>query len=246
MANPIPGNEYPTVPTLVAAYQMVKAGETARSHRHTPNAMRVVLEAGPDTFTIVDGKKIPMLPGDVLLTPNWCYHGHANACASDAYWVDVLDVPLVHMLGPMFFESHPDQLQTATEVDAQSPMRFAFAEYKPRLQAAAEIAPGVRSLVLGPPALVTFDRVAIHLERGSEWTLGRSTVNQIFIVIEGQGVSTAGNREFHWAAGDIIAVPSWMAQQHRASSDAVLLRASDEPLMRMLNWYRSEPGAGKQ
>src|SRR5690349_15971957 len=31
MANPVPGNDYPTVNSLVAAYQMVKAGETARS-----------------------------------------------------------------------------------------------------------------------------------------------------------------------------------------------------------------------
>jgi gentisate 1,2-dioxygenase len=241
MANPIPGNEYPTVPTLVGAYQMVKAGESARSHRHTPNAMRVVLEAGPDTYTIVDGKKISMLPGDVLLTPNWCYHGHANASQHDAYWVDVLDVPLVQMLGPMFFESHPELLETATEVDARSPMRFAFAEYKPRLQASAETAPGVRALELGPPALLTFDRVAIHLEGGTVWTVPRSTVNHIFIVLEGHGSSKAGNREFNWAPGDIFAVPSWYEHQHSASSDAVLLRVSDEPLMRMLNWYRSGP-----
>jgi gentisate 1,2-dioxygenase len=33
LANPtVPGNKYPTVKTLVAAYQMVKAGEQARSH----------------------------------------------------------------------------------------------------------------------------------------------------------------------------------------------------------------------
>jgi gentisate 1,2-dioxygenase len=38
LANPIEGNDYATVASLVGAYQMVKAGEVARSHRHTPNS----------------------------------------------------------------------------------------------------------------------------------------------------------------------------------------------------------------
>lgn len=157
MANPIHGNDYATLPALVGAYQMVKGGETARSHRHTPNAMRIVLEAAPETYTIVDGVRIPMLPGDVLLTPNWGYHGHANDSVEEAYWIDILDAPLVHFLGPMFFQVHPDRVESAATVDANSPMRFAYTEYKPRLLAAAECAPGVKTLELGPPRLATFD-----------------------------------------------------------------------------------------
>jgi gentisate 1,2-dioxygenase len=60
--NPVPGNFYPTVTTLVSAYQMVKAGEVARSHRHTANALRFVAQAEPGMYTVVDGKKIPMEP----------------------------------------------------------------------------------------------------------------------------------------------------------------------------------------
>jgi hypothetical protein len=89
--NPTEGNTYPTVRTLVAAYQMVKAGETAKSHRHSANALRLVLDTWPNTFTIVGGKKIPMEPGDVLLTPNWAWHGHDNKGADNAYWIDFLD-----------------------------------------------------------------------------------------------------------------------------------------------------------
>jgi gentisate 1,2-dioxygenase len=238
MANPIPGNDYPTVSTLVGAYQMVKGGESARSHRHTPNAMRIVLEAAADTYTIVDGKKIPMLPGDVLLTPNWCYHGHANQSAQDAYWVDILDAPLVQFLGPMFFNVHPDQVQRTDAVEPRSPMRFAYADYKPTLLRAPECAPGVRTLELGPATLVSFDRVAVHLERGSAWQCTRSTSNQIFTVIEGSGISHIGGKEIHWAAGDMLAAPGWHEQTHRANEDAVLLRVSDEPLMRMLGWFQ--------
>jgi gentisate 1,2-dioxygenase len=241
MANPMPGNDYATVRTLVGAYQMVKAGESARSHRHTPNAMRVVLEAAPDTFTIVDGKKIPMLPGDVLLTPNWHYHGHTNESTQDAYWIDVLDAPLVQFLGPMFFNVHPDRLEHAQEIDSRSPMRFAYADYKPALLRAGEIAPGVRTLELGPSALPTFDRVAVHLDASTKWCCQRSTVNQIFTVIEGRGESMIEGQRYAWSAGDMMAVPSWYEQEHVAQENAVLLRVSDEPVMRMLGWYRQQP-----
>jgi gentisate 1,2-dioxygenase len=246
MANPIEGNEYGTVPTLVGAYQMVKAGEVAHSHRHTPNAMRIVVDAGPDTYTIVDGTKIPMLRGDVLLTPNWCYHGHANESAQDAYWIDFLDSPLVDLIGPMFFQKHPERVERAQQVDADSPMRFAYADYQPRLLASPEIAAGVRSLVLGPATLPTFDRVAVALAAGARWSCPRSTANQVFTVIEGEGESTIGDKTFRWAAGDMIAAPGWHDQRHAASADAVLLRVSDEPLMRMLGWFHTEESAKAQ
>jgi gentisate 1,2-dioxygenase len=241
MANPVPGNDYATVRTLVGAYQMVKGGESARSHRHTPNAMRVVLEAAPDTFTIVDGKKIPMLPGDVLLTPNWHYHGHTNESTQDAYWIDVLDAPLVQFLGPMFFNVHPDRLEHAEEIDSRSAMRFAYADYKPALLRADEVAPGVRTLELGASALPTFDRVAVHLDAGTRWSCQRSTVNQIFTVIEGHGESMIEGQRYTWSAGDMMVVPSWYLQEHVARENAVLLRVSDEPVMRMLGWYRQQP-----
>jgi gentisate 1,2-dioxygenase len=239
MANPVPGNDYATVTTLVGAYQMVKGGETARSHRHTPNAMRIVIEAAPRTYTIVDGVKVPMLPGDVLLTPNGCWHGHSNESDAEAYWIDVLDAPLVQHLGPMFFEPHADDLEPAGRVDEGSPMRFAYSEFKPRLLAAAETAPGVRLLELGPPRLATFDRVAVALAAGAEWHCARSTVNRIFTVIEGSGVSRMGGKEFKWAPGDMLAAPAWREHAHHAETDAVLLCVSDEPLLRMLGWVRS-------
>lgn len=236
MANPFEGNVYATVPTIVGAYQMVKAGETARSHRHTANAMRVVLDAGPGMSTIVDGLKVPMEPGDVLLTPNWSWHGHANEADSDAYWIDFLDAPLVIATGAVFFQHHPDQNESATKVDAASAMRFAFSDYLPRVLAAAEVAPGVRTHVLGPAQLATFDRVVIALRKGAKWELPRTSVNQIYTVVQGSGRSRIGGQQFDWNRGDMVAAPNWKAQEHEAAEDTILLRVSDEPLMRMLNW----------
>jgi gentisate 1,2-dioxygenase len=238
LANPVPGNDYATVTTLVSAYQMVMPGETARSHRHTPNAMRIVVDTAPNAYTIVDGVNVPMEPGDVLLTPNWSYHGHNNQSDAEAYWIDVLDVPLVQLLGPMFFEHHPELLESASGVDARSPMRFAYSEYRPRLLASAQTSDGVRTLNLGPPEMRSFDRTAIHLAQGAQWLRPKSTVSRIYAVIEGKGRCASGNRTFDWVRGDVIAMPSWHAHTLTGMDDAVLLQSSDLPLLTLLDWVR--------
>ena len=115
MQNPA-GGSYATSRTIVAAYQMIMPGEKARSHRHTPNALRLIIDAEPGAYTIVNGERLSMMPGDVVLTPNWCWHGHGNDSRACAYWLDVLDVPLVHLLEPMFFEPHPDEFEKETVV----------------------------------------------------------------------------------------------------------------------------------
>src|SRR5690606_9271348 len=87
MFNAVGDNDYASLPTLVAAYQMIKPGEAARAHRHTPNALRLVLDSKDDVYTVVDGVKVAMLPGDLLLTPSWCWHSHFNHSDSNAYWI---------------------------------------------------------------------------------------------------------------------------------------------------------------
>jgi gentisate 1,2-dioxygenase len=238
MANPIEGNDYPTVPALVGAYQMVKPNETARSHRHTPNAMRIVLEASPGAYTIVDGKRIPMRAGDVLLTPNWSFHGHSNDSREEAYWIDILDAPLVHSLGPMFFEVHPEGVQRASEIAEQSPFRFAFRDYKASLLAAPEIHPNVRSLQLGPGAIPTFDRVALHLSASARWERPRTTVSRIYAAVEGTGAVEGPDYSFRWERGDLFVVPSWIDSRLEASADSLLIQISDEPLLHLLGWNR--------
>src|SRR5262245_38946303 len=64
--NPGVGNEFATVRTLICAYQTLLPGEVARSHRHTPHALRVLLEAR-QTYSVVDGERTPMESGDIVL-----------------------------------------------------------------------------------------------------------------------------------------------------------------------------------
>ena len=238
LANPVAGNKYPTVKTLVAAYQMVKSGEKARSHRHTANALRLVLDTGDNAFTIVGGKKIPMLAGDVLLTPNWSWHGHSNESAEDAYWMDFLDVPMVHMLGPMFFEHHPDEHELSDEIIVESPFRFPFSQSVERLDMAAEIASGVRRIQLGAPAL---DTIALHvtrIEAGATYVVESSTVSFIWAGMEGAGSALIDGDVFAFARGDALAAPRGSTQAWTAHETVYLLSVSDEPVLKALNWLR--------
>ena len=142
MTNPLKGNGYGTSATLVAAYQMLLPGEHARSHRHTPNALRLIVESDEGAYTTVDGERILMLPGDVVLTPSWSWHGHGNAGTIPAYWIDYLDVPLVHAIEPMFFEPHPDGFQSDAPLADSSPLRFSWTWIEAELNRAQSDARG--------------------------------------------------------------------------------------------------------
>src|SRR5437763_8494684 len=107
MVNPIEGNTYATTRHLVAAYQCVMAGARARTHRHSAAALRLVLAGEPGTYTIVNGARIDLAPGDVVLTPAWSWHGHVNESDRTSYWIDFLDIPFVQLTEAMFFEQYP-------------------------------------------------------------------------------------------------------------------------------------------
>jgi gentisate 1,2-dioxygenase len=239
--NPIPGNHYPTVTTLVSAYQMVKAGEVARSHRHTSNALRLVLQSKPGMYTIVDGKKIPMVENDVLLTPNWSWHAHSNETNASAYWLDFLDVPLTHLLGPMFFEHHEDLIEKSDIVDAASPCRFPFEQTVARLAATPEKSPGVREIQLGDPAMRTIALHVLRLEAGATFEVAPSTLNCIYAVMVGSGEARFDDATFNWTRGDVVAAPSGRGYTFAAREQCYLLRVSDEPLMTFLDWLRPIP-----
>jgi gentisate 1,2-dioxygenase len=243
--NPVEGNTYATARTMVVAYQMILPGERARSHRHTPNALRLVLDSGPGTYTVVNGQKLQMLPGDVLLTPNWAWHGHGNEGKTPAYWVDFLDVPLVHLLEPVFFEHHPEEFEPVSPVPAGSDMYFPWGETQQRL-ASASADPSGRfgiQVQLGDPAL---DTMALHMMRllpGATTQSFRTTANNVYAVAEGEGTSVIDGERFDWQRGDVVVVPAWREHHHVSGKGAVLFRVSDEPAMQRLGFLRDENGS---
>jgi gentisate 1,2-dioxygenase len=250
--NPADGNTYATVRTLVAAYQMIMPGEWARAHRHTPNALRLILDAEPGTYTQVDGVDIAMEPGDVLLTPNWSTHGHGNRGNASAYWLDFLDVPLVQLLEPMFFEVAEDEKKTLDEsgrapaqATTDSPFVFTLRDTLRRLGKAKPEPGGPfgTHIQLGDPALATMALYMMRLHPGVRTAPYRATASNIYTVVQGEGVSTVDGERFEWRRGDVIAAPAWRPHCHEAARDAILFRVTDEPVMQRFGWWREEVGA---
>jgi gentisate 1,2-dioxygenase len=237
--NPIDPARYATVHSLVAAYQLVLPGETARTHRHSANALRVVVDAKPGAFTVVEGCRIPLEPGDAVLTPSWSWHGHANDSNEVACWVDVLDVPTNQFFEAMFFERLEDHIQKARSIDIHSPIRFEFRKVQARLDAVAESSPGRRVVELGPPRLKTIGLFAERLDTGAGIDVGRTTASSIYVVIEGAGLTQVDGIPFGWYRGDVIVVPAWRPSSHRATQRSHLLRITDEPMLRALGWLRN-------
>lgn len=241
--NPVDDNDYDTVRTLVVAYQMIKPGEYARTHQHTPNAMRLILDAGPGCYTVVDGIKLPMRTGDFLITPGGCWHSHYNEGDHNAYWIDVLDVPLVHRLEAMLFSELAQRLQPVQAEPAAHPFYFP----PPRTNAALDATPpagGVkRALLETKPHIASLDIAMIRLAPGSRYAVGRRTVNRVLAVISGSGRARVGDLVVSWSRGDVLAVPIWNPLEIEASDNAQLLEVTDEPVTRLLGFYREAPAA---
>lgn len=239
LRNPVPGNDFATLRTLVCAYQSILPGEKARSHRHAPHALRVILESR-GSYSIVNGDKHPMETGDIVLTPGWSWHGHGHDGGEQAYWFDGLDVPLNQLLEPMFFEEHPQGFEPVTRATADSPMRFKWTDTQEKLETAATDSYCGRTLELAAPTMPTLT-LKVHA-----WPAGwrnrpyRQSVNTVYVVMQGEGRSAIGDQSFDWSFGDTVAVPAWNRVEHHATGDTVIFSMSDEALMRWTRYYRFE------
>lgn len=122
-ANPGLGGAPYVSNTLWAAAQFLGPGELAPAHRHTPAALRFIIE-GDGVWTLVNGDPIHMSRGDLILTPSWNFHEHHNPGDKSMVWLDVLDLPMVQFLEAIFFEEGPTE-----EVDRKTDPRSASERY---------------------------------------------------------------------------------------------------------------------
>lgn len=98
-----------TLPTLRGGIQLLLPGEQAYAHRHSANAFRLVFEApAKGAYTNVEGSRLPMAMGDLILTPNWTWHDHHNEGDSHVIWYDGLDVLFAYWMGAVFYEEMVD------------------------------------------------------------------------------------------------------------------------------------------
>lgn len=112
--------------SLFAGLQVINPGEIAPSHRHTPNALRFIVE-GSGAYTAVEGERTMMEPGDFIITANWTWHDHGNLGTGPVVWMDGLDTPFTRFFGATFREDHPDETHPIVRPEGDAEARFGAA-----------------------------------------------------------------------------------------------------------------------
>ncbi len=248
------------------AVQLVVPGESVYAHRHTAAAIRFVIDGNKDIYTITNGEKCVMEPGDLLVQPNSGWHNHVNDSNSDALWIDCLDTGVTSLLRTMFQEPYPSKtLQTLNSpVDSAirnpgtlappgtkpSKLSYKWTEALPALESmlAEEKSPfdgrclEYRDAATGGPTLPTFSCWIQMLEPGEKTVPHRHTSVHLCHVIKGSGVTEAGGESLVWEKGDFFVVPNWTWHSYQNTSDETVLifSTTDRPLLEALGMHREE------
>jgi gentisate 1,2-dioxygenase len=247
--NPGLAGRWATTNNLIAAVQILLPGEVARAHRHSPTAIRFIIE-GTGAYTAVDGERVYMAPGDLILTPSWAWHDHGNETQDRVVWMDGLDIPLIASLEAMFF-----QFYSGVQVPASRPSNFSAKMYahahitptwvkeKPKsspllLYAWDEARKALDSLreqegsahdgVLleyrhpqtGGPVLPTMSCMIQLLRPGERTQAHRHTGSAVYHVVQGAGSTVIDGQRFDWQKGDIVAIPPWALHEHANGSQS--------------------------
>jgi gentisate 1,2-dioxygenase len=238
--------------TLVANIQIVMPGEIARAHRHSAAALRLIIE-GCGGYTVVNGERVPMFPGDLVLTPNWSWHDHANDTNAPMIWLDGLDTPLVRMLEAGFYEEYHRERQDLGATPNTSSWRYPFSEMRAALQrraadsgdAAGGITLEYTNRATGGSVMPTIACYMQLLRPGEKTRACRRVCCTNFHVVEGAGCSIVGGQRLDWEDKDVFTVPTWTFHEHINSGDcpAFLFSFSDAPVMKALSLYREETRA---
>jgi gentisate 1,2-dioxygenase len=110
LSHPDLGGKPFATPTLWAGIQFLNGHESAPPHRHSPAALRFVME-GTGVWTLVNGDPLLMEPGDLVLTPSFNWHAHDNPGDRPMIWFDGLDLPMIQSLDAVFFQEGPAELE---------------------------------------------------------------------------------------------------------------------------------------
>lgn len=101
-----------TTDSIYAGLQLVNPGEVAPAHRHIAFACRFIISGVG--FTAVEGKKMPLIRGDVVVTPSWHWHDHGNESNEPVIWLDVLNLPLFTFAKVHFAEGYKESRYPST------------------------------------------------------------------------------------------------------------------------------------
>ena len=237
--------------TLFAGLQLIMPGETAPPHRHTPAALRFIIES-QGAYTSVDGERADMSPGDLVLTPSWSWHHHSHEGKDPVIWLDVLDLPLIRAIGSRFVEHYPEQrLPELTRSSSTSPIRYPFERAREALEKMKahsewDASHGLKMEYTDPmtngPVMPTLSAFLQLLPSGFSGARYQSSEGSVYCVVSGRGRVAVGagedNAVIFYKPNDVFAIPSWCAHAFVATEESVLFSASDRGLQKQLGIWR--------
>ncbi|KAJ5636952.1 RmlC-like cupin domain-containing protein [Penicillium longicatenatum] len=242
-----PSREAPyTTDTIYAGLQLVLPGETAPAHRHMAFALRFIIE-GSHGFTAVEGEKLMMARGDVILTPTWTWHDHGSEGTGPMVWLDGLDLPLYRFL-PVNFAENYEKLRYPSTLTAKSKLKI------PWLTAAASLDADLSTSYTkyeyrfedGSHLSRTLSAQAERVAAGSTTAKSQETCSFVYHVYEGTGyssIATPGGKEekVEWKEKDTFSVPAWSSISHTCTmpnGQAYLFAINDKPIVEALGLWR--------
>jgi gentisate 1,2-dioxygenase len=249
LENPaLPGTTFIT-PALFAGVQAILPGEIAPMHRHTPNALRFVMQ-GEGAYTAVEGQRIAMRPGDFVVTPGWTWHYHGNDGPAPVVWLDGLDTAFANLFGAHFREDYPEESQSVSKPAGVSPiLSYPYERTRELLE---ELSKGGKphpshgwrlrytDPVTGGDPFPTMTALMQQLPKGFAGRNCRSTDGAVYCVVEGKGNVDIGATRLEFAPHDVFVVPSWEPYRLAATTDCVLFSYSDRAAQEALGFWREE------
>ena len=265
-----PGRGLENLQASAAIYlgmQLVLPGEVAPNHRHTPNAVRIVVE-GEGGWTIVEGERCPMARGDLILTPTGLWHEHHHAGTGPLVWLDVLDLPLVLALDRSYCTPGEPQQQrnprdgylsggiapviAGARANSRYPvLRFEWRRTEAALRALAASTPHDATVQVayvnpetGGDVLNTIAFNALMLRPGQSVTLPRISPSRVYHVVEGDADADVDGNALRLAVADTFCAPGLarVAITNRSATKPLFLIGADEsPVHRKLGYYEEFP-----
>ena len=234
-----------TTDTLYAGLQTILPGETARAHRHSPFALRFIIE-GERGFTAVEGEKVMMERGDLVLTPSWEWHDHGNEGDRPMIWLDGLDLPLWQVLPSNFTEHYQEARYPSDLLKTASNRSYPWAEMQKKLDAQSGVTAEERYKMRenGADISKTIGASAFRIDTGASTQPLRETASAVMHCYEGSGRTIVGDTVLTWKQGDSFCLPAWQKVVHENIGDttAYLFRFDDRPLMSALAALRQDKG----
>jgi gentisate 1,2-dioxygenase len=243
LANPGQGGMPFATSTMWAAVQWLNGREVAPAHRHTSQAIRFIID-GAGSYSTVEGDRVFLERGDLVLTPPWTWHDHGSESDERAIWMDALDIPLNNFLDASFFEPYKGEKQDVTKklngsvlkygvgqmrpaweersTDYPPLMTYKWADTERALRNLAEVeADPFDDVILeftnpqsGGPVMRTFTCKVQMLQPGAHTKAHRHTGSSIYLAFEGNGATIVDGTRFEWHTGDMFVLPSWATHEH--------------------------------